>query len=97
MIASENCRTWGGSTKRRIEMVDHSSIKKHEPPSSNNINWLDATGEKTSTNELTADFEKHFESSLQRDWLKQKRKIMEDMGHHSINQMDMDMHPGIQI
>ena len=62
MIASENCRYMGWLDEAaRIEMVDHSSIKKHEPPSSNNINWLDATGEKTSTNELTADFEKHFD------------------------------------
>jgi molybdate transport system ATP-binding protein len=43
-----------------IERVGHSSTKKHESLASKTSNWLDAVRDKTSSNELFVDFEKHF-------------------------------------
>jgi nuclear pore complex protein Nup93 len=41
-------------------------------------------------NQAILDFENHFEESLQRDWTKQKQRIMENFGHHSLTQMDIE-------
>ncbi|KAJ2999306.1 hypothetical protein HDV02_003240 [Globomyces sp. JEL0801] len=47
---------------------------------------IEETKIKTST-----DFETHFEDSIQRDWLKQKRRILENLGHQSLgSQIDVD-------
>jgi nuclear pore complex protein Nup93 len=45
-------------------------------------------------NQAILDFETHFEQSLQRDWTKQKQRIMENFGHHSLTQMDVDLQNG---
>jgi nuclear pore complex protein Nup93 len=39
------------------------------------------------------DFEASFEKSVQKDWARQKRKIMENMGQHSLAHLDSDV-PG---
>lgn len=41
-----------------------------------------------SRNQTVADFEINFELSMQKDWNKQKRKIMENMGQNSLTHLD---------
>lgn len=39
------------------------------------------------------EFESSFEKSVQKDWVRQKQKIMENMGQHSLAHLDSDV-PG---
>jgi hypothetical protein len=41
-------------------------------------------------NQAVMDFEAHYEKTVQSDWSKQKRRIIENFGHHSLTQMDIE-------